>query len=45
MMYDVFLGCVIPARLPFLETSSRKIFEKLEIKLTALGADIKRIKS
>lgn len=33
MSYDLFLGCVIPARLPFLEASSRKIFEKLGIKL------------
>ncbi|MBD3254846.1 MAG: CoB--CoM heterodisulfide reductase subunit B, partial [Candidatus Lokiarchaeota archaeon] len=33
MEYDLFLGCVIPARLPFLEVSSRKIFEKLDIKL------------
>ena len=33
MSYDLFLGCVIPARLPFLETSSRKVFEKLGIKL------------
>ncbi len=33
MVYDLFLGCVIPARLPFLEASSRKIFEKLGIKL------------
>ncbi len=33
MSYDLFLGCVIPARLPFLELSSRKIFEKLGIKL------------
>ena len=33
MAYDLFLGCVIPARLPFLETSSRKVFEKLGIKL------------
>ncbi|MFX1239475.1 MAG: CoB--CoM heterodisulfide reductase iron-sulfur subunit B family protein [Promethearchaeota archaeon] len=33
MGYDLFLGCVIPARLPFLELSSRKIFEKLGIKL------------
>jgi heterodisulfide reductase subunit B len=31
--YDLFLGCVIPARLPFLEASSRKIFEKMGIKL------------
>ena len=33
MSYDLFLGCVIPARLPFLEASSRKVFEKLGIKL------------
>jgi heterodisulfide reductase subunit B len=33
MVYDLFLGCVIPARLPFLEASSRKVFEKLGIKL------------
>ncbi|MFX1464734.1 MAG: heterodisulfide reductase-related iron-sulfur binding cluster, partial [Promethearchaeota archaeon] len=33
MAFDLFLGCVIPARLPFLEASSRKVFEKLGIKL------------
>ena len=33
MSYDLFLGCVIPARLPFLEASSRKVFEKLGIEL------------
>ncbi len=33
MSYNVFLGCTIPNRLPFLEASSRKIFEKLGIKL------------
>ena len=33
MTYDLFLGCVIPARLPFLEASSRKVFEKLGIEL------------
>jgi heterodisulfide reductase subunit B len=33
MTYDVFLGCVIPARLPFLEASARKVFEKLGIDL------------
>ncbi len=33
MSYDIFLGCVIPARLPFLEASGRKVFEKLGIKL------------
>ena len=33
MSLDLFLGCVIPARLPFLEVSSRKVFEKLGIKL------------
>lgn len=34
MSYDIFLGCVIPARLPFLETSARKVFEKLGIELS-----------
>ncbi|MHA1804521.1 MAG: CoB--CoM heterodisulfide reductase iron-sulfur subunit B family protein [Promethearchaeota archaeon] len=33
MGYDVFLGCVIPARFPFLEASSRKVCEKLGIEL------------
>jgi heterodisulfide reductase subunit B2 len=33
MGYDIFLGCVIPARLPFLEASARKVFEKLGIDL------------
>ncbi|MFW9970400.1 MAG: CoB--CoM heterodisulfide reductase iron-sulfur subunit B family protein [Candidatus Odinarchaeota archaeon] len=33
MSFDIFLGCVIPNRLPFLEAASRKIFEKLDIKL------------
>ncbi|MHA1689488.1 MAG: heterodisulfide reductase-related iron-sulfur binding cluster, partial [Promethearchaeota archaeon] len=33
MGYDVFLGCMIPARFPFLEASSRKVCEKLGIKL------------
>ena len=33
MVYDLFLGCVIPARLPYLEASARKIFEKLGIEL------------
>ncbi|MHA2183327.1 MAG: CoB--CoM heterodisulfide reductase iron-sulfur subunit B family protein [Promethearchaeota archaeon] len=33
MSFDLFLGCVIPARFPHLETSSRKVFEKLGIKL------------
>ncbi len=33
MSYDIFLGCVIPARLPFLEASARKVFERLGIKL------------
>jgi heterodisulfide reductase subunit B len=33
MTYDLFLGCVIPARLPFLEASARKVFQKLDIKL------------
>lgn len=33
MEFDLFLGCVIPARLPFLEASARKVFEKLGIEL------------
>lgn len=33
MVYDLFLGCVIPARLPYLEASARKTFEKLGIEL------------
>lgn len=33
MSYDLFLGCLIPARLPFIEAASRKVFEKLGIKL------------
>lgn len=33
MGYDLFLGCVIPARLPFLEASARKVFETLGIGL------------
>ncbi len=36
MEYDLFLGCVIPARLPFLEASARKVFKKLGIKLRDL---------
>jgi heterodisulfide reductase subunit B len=35
--YDLFLGCVIPARLPFLEASSRKVFKTLGIKLNDVG--------
>lgn len=33
MAYDVFLGCVIPARLPYLEASARKVFTRLGIQL------------
>ncbi|MFX1390157.1 MAG: CoB--CoM heterodisulfide reductase iron-sulfur subunit B family protein [Promethearchaeota archaeon] len=33
MTYSYFLGCVIPGRLPFLETSARKTFEKLGLKV------------
>ncbi|MFX0136076.1 MAG: CoB--CoM heterodisulfide reductase iron-sulfur subunit B family protein [Candidatus Hodarchaeota archaeon] len=33
MAYQLFLGCVIPARLPFVEASARKVFDKLGIKL------------
>ncbi len=32
--HKLFLGCVIPARLPFIESSAKKVFEKLEIKMT-----------
>ena len=31
MTFRYFLGCVIPGRLPFLETSARKTFEKIGI--------------
>jgi len=37
MIYDIFLGCVIPARLPYLESSARKVFEKLGIKLNDIN--------
>ncbi|MFX0097948.1 MAG: CoB--CoM heterodisulfide reductase iron-sulfur subunit B family protein [Candidatus Hodarchaeota archaeon] len=33
MSYDIYLGCVIHARLPYLEASARKVFDKLGIKL------------
>jgi len=33
MDFDLFLGCVIAARLPFLEASGRKMFSKLGIEL------------
>lgn len=33
MAHDLFLGCVIPARFPFLENASRKVFEKLGLEL------------
>jgi len=33
MSYNYFLGCVIPGRLPFLEASARKTFEKIGIKV------------
>ncbi len=33
MSYNYFLGCVIPGRLPFLEASARKTFEKIGIKI------------
>jgi heterodisulfide reductase subunit B len=32
--HKLFLGCVIPARLPFIETSVKKVFDNLGIKLT-----------
>lgn len=34
--YKFFLGCVIPARLPFIERSARKVFDKLDIELETL---------
>ncbi|MHA1268486.1 MAG: CoB--CoM heterodisulfide reductase iron-sulfur subunit B family protein [Candidatus Helarchaeota archaeon] len=34
MSYNLFLGCVIPARIPFVEASSRKILEKLGISIS-----------
>ncbi|MFX1365185.1 MAG: CoB--CoM heterodisulfide reductase iron-sulfur subunit B family protein [Promethearchaeota archaeon] len=33
MSYNYFLGCVIPGRLPFLEASARKTFEKIGLKV------------
>ncbi|TFG22534.1 MAG: CoB--CoM heterodisulfide reductase subunit B [Promethearchaeota archaeon] len=33
MTYKYFLGCVIPGRLPYLEASARKTFEKLGMKV------------
>nr|MDO8116699.1 CoB--CoM heterodisulfide reductase iron-sulfur subunit B family protein [Candidatus Sigynarchaeota archaeon] len=33
MSYHLYLGCVIPARLPYLEASARRVFEKLGIEL------------
>ena len=33
MTYNFFLGCVIPGRLPFLEASARKTFEKIGVKV------------
>ncbi len=33
MSYNYFLGCVIPGRLPFLEASARKTFEKIGMKV------------
>jgi len=33
MSYNYFLGCVIPGRLPFLEASARKAFEKIGMKV------------
>lgn len=31
--YDFFPGCVIPNRIPFIEDSSRKVFDKLGVKI------------
>lgn len=36
MKTSLFLGCVIPARLPFIESSARKVLEKLNIEATHL---------
>ncbi|MFX1311341.1 MAG: CoB--CoM heterodisulfide reductase iron-sulfur subunit B family protein [Promethearchaeota archaeon] len=33
MSYNYFLGCVIPGRLPFLEASARKVFDKIGVKV------------
>jgi len=32
--HKLFLGCVIPARLPFIESSAKKVFQDLNIKMT-----------
>jgi len=32
--HKLFLGCVIPARLPFIESSAKKVFENLDIGMT-----------
>ena len=34
--YKLFLGCFIPARLPFIESSARKVFDTLGVELTTL---------
>ena len=36
MKNKLFLGCVIPARLPFIESSARKVFEKLNLDVSHL---------
>jgi heterodisulfide reductase subunit B len=36
MSFNLFLGCVIQARLPFIEKSSRKVFEKLGVDLITM---------
>ena len=33
MTYNYFLGCVIPGRLPFLEASARKTFDRIGVKV------------
>ncbi|MHA1145565.1 MAG: CoB--CoM heterodisulfide reductase iron-sulfur subunit B family protein [Candidatus Helarchaeota archaeon] len=35
-MIQLFLGCVIPARLPFIESSARKVFDKLGLAISHL---------
>ena len=37
MNFDLFLGCVIPARLPFLEVGARKICSKFGIEVNEVG--------
>lgn len=36
MEYKLFWGCTIPARIPFVETSARKVFEKMKLPVSDL---------